>query len=132
MRPLQDQCEPTPYQSLEAMFLSDMGTSIQDIFDDFDPVPIGVASLAQVHIGRHRESGRRVAVKVNSVQRPSFSTPPDVGAAAAPSPRGVLRHRYGDGRGHFGSVTASLLLEMYSDRSQAGSSIGSQNLSSRG
>jgi aarF domain-containing kinase len=64
MRPLQDQCEPTPYQDVEALFLKDMGVPISELFDEFDPTPIGVASLAQVHIGHHRKSGTRVAVKV--------------------------------------------------------------------
>ncbi|KAK0226103.1 ABC1 family-domain-containing protein [Armillaria fumosa] len=64
MRPLQDQCEPTPYENLEGLFLSDMGASIDELFDDFDPNPIGVASLAQVHVGHHKASGKRVAVKL--------------------------------------------------------------------
>lgn len=63
MRPLQDQCEPTPYEAVEALFQKDMGMSITDVFEEFDPNPIGVASLAQVHIGTHRESGKEVAVK---------------------------------------------------------------------
>ena len=46
------------------MFSSDMGMQIPQLFEDFDPEPIGVASLAQVHVGRHRETGKRVAVKV--------------------------------------------------------------------
>uniref|UniRef100_A0A0W0FH10 Putative ABC1-domain-containing protein n=1 Tax=Moniliophthora roreri TaxID=221103 RepID=A0A0W0FH10_MONRR len=61
---LQDQCDPTPYEDVEALFLSDMGQSISDLFDDFEPNPIGVASLAQVHVGHHRESGKKVAVKL--------------------------------------------------------------------
>jgi aarF domain-containing kinase len=64
MRPLQDQCEPTRYEDIEKLFLTDIGSSISDIFEDFDPHPIGVASLAQVHVGRHRESGKPVAIKV--------------------------------------------------------------------
>lgn len=64
MRPLQDQCIPTPYEDLEAMFISDTGMSIDDLFSEFDPQPIGVASLAQVHIGRDKETGRKVAVKL--------------------------------------------------------------------
>ncbi len=64
MRPLQDQCEPTPYEDLEKMFISDIGISISDYFDEFDPIPIGVASLAQVHVGKLKGSGERVAVKL--------------------------------------------------------------------
>lgn len=65
MRPLQDKCEPTPYKDVEGLFLSDMGVPISQLFDDFILEPIGVASLAQVHVGHHRESGKWVAVKVS-------------------------------------------------------------------
>ncbi|EIM82704.1 ABC1-domain-containing protein [Stereum hirsutum FP-91666 SS1] len=64
MRPLQDQCEPTPVEDVEALFLSDIGQPLSDIFDSFEPEPIGVASLAQVHVGHHRQSGKTVAVKL--------------------------------------------------------------------
>ncbi|KAJ3516835.1 hypothetical protein NLJ89_g875 [Agrocybe chaxingu] len=64
MKVLQDKCEPTQYNDLEVLFLSDMGAPIEELFDDFDPNPIGVASLAQVHVGHHKESGARVAVKI--------------------------------------------------------------------
>jgi aarF domain-containing kinase len=64
MRPLQDKCDPTPYEDVNALFLSDMGRPLSEIFDSFDPEPVGVASLAQVHIAHHRESGKTVAVKV--------------------------------------------------------------------
>ena len=64
MRPLQDKCDPTPYEDVDALFLSDMGRPLSEIFDYFNPEPIGVASLAQVHIAQHRESGKTVAVKV--------------------------------------------------------------------
>lgn len=65
MRVLQDQCEPTSMEDLEKLFVSDMGMKIEDLFDDFDPNPIGVASLAQVHVAMHRPSGKKVAVKVS-------------------------------------------------------------------
>lgn len=64
MAPLQDKCDATPYEGIAALFLSDMGQPISELFDDFDPVPIGVASLAQVHVGYHKASGKKVAVKV--------------------------------------------------------------------
>lgn len=65
MRPLQDQCEPTSYEEIEKLILQDMDASIPEIFDEFDRRPIGVASLAQVHVGRLKNSGRLVAVKVS-------------------------------------------------------------------
>lgn len=64
MRPLQDQCEPTPFQDLEKLFVTDMGKPLSELFEQFDPEPIGVASLAQVHRARLRGSGQEVAVKV--------------------------------------------------------------------
>ncbi|KAI0666582.1 ABC1-domain-containing protein [Trametes maxima] len=64
MRPLQDQCEPTAYEDLDKMLVSDLGMSISEYFEDFDPNPIGVASLAQVHVGRLRQTGERVAIKL--------------------------------------------------------------------
>lgn len=64
MRVLQDRCDPTPYEDLERLFLTDMGQDIVELFDDFDPNPIGVASLAQVHVGRYKKTGQLVAVKV--------------------------------------------------------------------
>ncbi len=67
MKVLQDQCEPTRIEDLEKLFLKDMGSPIEEIFDEFDPIPIGTASLAQVHTGYYKQSGKRVAVKVRSL-----------------------------------------------------------------
>lgn len=64
MRPLQDKCEPTLYEDVEDLFVTDMARPLSDYFDDFDPVPIGVASLAQVHVARWKETGEKVAVKL--------------------------------------------------------------------
>ncbi|KIY50358.1 ABC1-domain-containing protein [Fistulina hepatica ATCC 64428] len=73
MRPLQDRCDPTPCENIEQMFLSDIGVSLYDLFDEFDPKPIGVASLAQVHAARHRASGRKVAIKFQHPHLLEFS-----------------------------------------------------------
>lgn len=37
---------------------------MENLFSDFNPNPIGVASLAQVHIAVDKLTGRKVAVKV--------------------------------------------------------------------
>ncbi|KAF9650900.1 ABC1-domain-containing protein [Thelephora ganbajun] len=73
MRVLQDQCDPTPYEDLERLFIADMGQNIQEIFDDFNPNPIGVASLAQVHVGRYKKTGQLVAVKLQHPHLAEFS-----------------------------------------------------------
>jgi len=64
MRPLQDQCHPTPLADVQGLFLRDVGEPIENLFSDFDPEPIGVASLAQVHLATDKISGRKVAVKI--------------------------------------------------------------------
>ena len=85
MRPLQDKCDPTPYEDVNSLFVSDMGRPLSEIFDYFNPDPIGVASLAQVHIAHHRESGKTVAVKVRLFGASYFFIVTPVIAAATPS-----------------------------------------------
>ncbi|KAG8891763.1 hypothetical protein FRB99_003381, partial [Tulasnella sp. 403] len=73
MRPLQDQCIPTPYEDIEGLFIADTGKSIDELFSEFDPEPIGVASLAQVHIARDRETGKKLAVKLQHPRLEEFA-----------------------------------------------------------
>lgn len=61
---LQDKCPVSSYESIEAMFLQDTGEHLSDYFSEFARVPVGAASLAQVHIATIKESGQRVAVKM--------------------------------------------------------------------
>ena len=67
--PLQDQCPISSFSSINEMVKHDTGKSLEDIFDTFEPQPIGAASLAQVHVARMRDTGEKVAVKV---QHPSL------------------------------------------------------------
>ncbi|KAK4104574.1 ABC1-domain-containing protein [Parathielavia hyrcaniae] len=67
--PLQDKCPVSSFESIEQMFKKDTGAELWDYFSDFSPEPIGAASLAQVHLATIKETGQKVAVKV---QHPSL------------------------------------------------------------
>lgn len=54
MAVLQDRCDPTPEQDVRNLFITDYGQPVEEIFEEFDWTPIGVASLAQVHRARLR------------------------------------------------------------------------------
>ncbi|MCJ1308440.1 hypothetical protein MMC25_002093 [Agyrium rufum] len=62
--PLQDRCPVSSYESIEAMFMQDTGSPTSELFSSFAPEPIGSASLAQVHLATLKDTGEKVAVKV--------------------------------------------------------------------
>lgn len=62
--PLQDKCPVSSIESIEQVFVADTGKRIDELFETFEPTPIGAASLAQVHIGTLKGTGQKVAVKV--------------------------------------------------------------------
>ncbi|KAH3900436.1 probable ABC1 family protein YLR253W [Saccharomycodes ludwigii] len=69
MIPLQDKCPKSNIDQINDMFEQDLKLGLKDVFSEFNPEPIGVASLAQVHIGVLRENNEKVAVKC---QHPSL------------------------------------------------------------
>lgn len=58
MSVLQDNCPVTPLESVMKVIEEETN----EVFTDFDPVPIGCASLAQVHTALYK--GNKVAIKV--------------------------------------------------------------------
>jgi ubiquinone biosynthesis protein len=61
---LQDRVPPFPFADVRRCVESELGRPLEDVFDDFDPVPVAAASVAQVHRATLRSSGADVAVKV--------------------------------------------------------------------
>jgi predicted unusual protein kinase regulating ubiquinone biosynthesis (AarF/ABC1/UbiB family) len=65
---LQDDVGPIPTEDVRATIEEELGARISKLFELFDDVPIGTASLGQVHAATLRD-GREVVVKV---QRPNI------------------------------------------------------------
>ncbi|KAF8927706.1 hypothetical protein BGZ58_010211 [Dissophora ornata] len=72
MEPLQDKCTPSPIESIQGLFHSDLDQPLSEVFSSFDLTPIGVASLAQVHRATLKD-GREVAVKIQHPALNEFS-----------------------------------------------------------
>jgi ubiquinone biosynthesis protein len=66
LRKLQDEARPEPFESIREVVEQDLGLTLEQAFESFDPVPIGSASVGQVHVAQ-LPGGREVVVKV---QRP--------------------------------------------------------------
>ncbi|HCB74911.1 MAG TPA: 2-polyprenylphenol 6-hydroxylase [Sphingomonas bacterium] len=60
---LQDALPPVPFEDVAAVMRASFGKPLETLFAEIEPVPIGAASIAQVHRATTTD-GRRVAVKV--------------------------------------------------------------------
>src|SRR5699024_2410259 len=65
---LRTEVNPLPYQDIKQVIEAEYGQSVQSIFLSIDIVPLGSASIAQVHAATLKDH-RRVVVKV---QRPGI------------------------------------------------------------
>jgi ubiquinone biosynthesis protein len=65
---LHDRVQPLPFETVEAVIKEDLGPELFQKFAKIDPVPVGSASIAQVHRARLL-SGEEVVIKV---QRPGL------------------------------------------------------------
>jgi ubiquinone biosynthesis protein len=61
---LQDAVGPIPFEDVKAVLEQEFDTSLECLFQSFDPEPVAAASLSQVHKAIHPGAKRVVAVKV--------------------------------------------------------------------
>ena len=57
LRNLLSDLPPVPYEEIHSIVEADLGRPIEDIFAEVDPVPLGSASIGQVHRAVLRDSG---------------------------------------------------------------------------
>jgi len=60
---MQEKVAPIPVERISTIIEQELGASVSKLFASFDPVPLGCASIAQVHRAQLHD-GREVAVKV--------------------------------------------------------------------
>ena len=65
LRSLRDEVKPVAIEEIRAVIEEELGAPVEELFKDFNPAPIGSASIGQVYTARH--GGKKVAIKV---QRP--------------------------------------------------------------
>jgi len=64
MTQLFDKAPKRDYSTVRQTFQEDLGKTPEELFDEWNPVPISSASLAQVYVARSKKDGKKVAVKV--------------------------------------------------------------------
>jgi ubiquinone biosynthesis protein len=61
---LQDQVPPFPFDEVKEQIERELGGDLDALYDDFDPVPLASASMAQVHTATLKGEDTQVVVKV--------------------------------------------------------------------
>ncbi len=67
---LQDTVQPLAIEVVMATIEAQLGKKVEEVYEDFDPIPLGAASIGQVHTATLK-TGEKVVVKV---QRPGIDT----------------------------------------------------------
>jgi ubiquinone biosynthesis protein len=71
LKKLQDRVPPVPFTEIEAQLQRELGASLDEVYESFDPQPLASASIGQVHRARLKTPSGPVEVAVK-VQRPQI------------------------------------------------------------
>jgi ubiquinone biosynthesis protein len=69
LQKLQDTVKPMPTGTAQAIIQRELGAPVEEVFESFDPLPLGSASIGQVHRAVLLD-GRVIAVKVQRPEAP--------------------------------------------------------------
>ncbi|WP_296884968.1 AarF/ABC1/UbiB kinase family protein [uncultured Methanobrevibacter sp.] len=64
LQKLRDRTPITDFSEIKELIESELGHPLDEIYTDIDEIPIGSASIGQVHTARLKENGEKVAIKV--------------------------------------------------------------------
>ena len=94
---LQDQVPPFPPEQVMAQIEAAYGRPANEVFAEFDPVPVASASVAQVHFARlhAKDGGHEVAVKI---LRPDMDAVIEHDLALLDTMAGLLEKVWSDGK----------------------------------
>ena len=68
LKKLRSQVEPQAFEKIEPLLLKDLGCPIDEVFADFEPVPVAAGSLGQVYRAKLISTGDWVSVKVQRAE----------------------------------------------------------------
>lgn len=72
LKKLQDEVPPVPFEQLKPLVEAELGASLNEVYEDFDPKPMASASIGQVHRAKLRNAEGAPCDVVVKIQRPNI------------------------------------------------------------